>query len=221
MRIVKEGWPFIIASPLICGAVAGIAHYMDLPVIATACWTLGVVLLSFMIYFFRDPERTPPADPDIIVSGADGLVRTVEKIEDPKYLGVPAIRISVFLNPLNVHVNRTPIGGKVVGLRYVPGRHLFTMSNASSEHNEHSEIHISGTVPCLVTQIVGPIVRRVIYWYTDGQVIQKGERLGLMKFGSRMDVYLPQGAVEIMVQPGDKVRAGESPIARITGKVLS
>ncbi|MFO1492032.1 MAG: phosphatidylserine decarboxylase [Kiritimatiellia bacterium] len=219
MRIVKEGWPFIIGSPLVCGAVAGIAHYMGLPVIATAIWVLGLVLLAFMVYFFRDPERTSPADPALLVSGADGVVRTVEQIEDPKYLGVPAVRISVFLNPFNVHVNRTPIGGKVTGLRYVPGRHMFTMSNESSEHNEHSEIRIAGAVPCLVTQIVGPVVRRVIYWYAEGQEIQKGERLGLMKFGSRMDVYFPQGAVEVLVRPGDKVRAGESPIARITGKV--
>lgn len=219
MRIVKEGWPFIIGTPLVCGAVAGIAHYVELPVIATACWAVGVVLLAFMIYFFRDPERVPPADASIVVSGADGVVRTVEQIADPKYLGVPVVRISVFLNPFNVHVNRTPVAGKVVGLRYVPGRHLLTMSNESSEHNEHSEIRIDGPVPCLVAQIVGPIVRRVIYWYSEGQVIQRGERLGLMKFGSRMDVYLPQGAVEVLVRPGEKVRAGESPIARILGKV--
>ena len=219
MRIVKEGWPFIIGTPLVCGAVAGIAHYMGLSLIATVCWAAGAVLLAFMVYFFRDPERVPPADPALVVSGADGVVRTVEEIADPKYLGAPCVRISVFLNPFNVHVNRTPVAGKVIGLRYVPGRHLLTMSNESSEHNEHSEILIDGPVRCLVTQIVGPIVRRVIYWYVEGQVIQRGERLGLMKFGSRMDVYLPQGAVEILVRPGDKVRAGESPVARILGKV--
>ncbi len=178
-----------------------------------------IVAVAFFAYFFRDPDRTAPEDPAVIVSGADGVVRAVEPIEEGKHLNVPTIRISVFLNPFDVHVNRAPIGGTVKGLGYTPGKHLLTMSNASSEYNEHSSIVIENeSTRCLVKQIVGPVVRRVVYWLTLDQVLGKGDRIGMMKFGSRMDIYLPAADVDVTVKKGDRVRAGETPIATLKQK---
>jgi phosphatidylserine decarboxylase len=115
-----------------------------------------------------------------------------------------------------VHVNRSPLAGTVKSLAYFPGRHMLTIRNASSEHNEHSSIVIEGGgLRCLVKQIVGPIVRRVVYWLHEGQGLDKGDRIGIMKFGSRLDVYLPADAVDVLVKPGDRVFAGITPIARL------
>ena len=108
------------------------------------------------------------------------------------------------------------MGGTVSALSYTPGKHLLTISNASSEHNEHSSILIDGPrTRCLVRQIVGPIVRRVVYWLQMNQPIQRGERIGMMKFGSRLDMYFPKTDVQVLVKKGDKVVAGVTPIAKI------
>lgn len=214
--IVSEGWIFIFGCPLLAGAAGAGALYAGLPWLAWVFWTLAAVLLAFMVYFFRDPERTAPAEPGLIVSGADGEVRLIEMIDDPKFVGEKAVRISVFLNPFNVHVNRCPMGGTVTQLAYIPGRHILTWKDEASEHNEHSFIQIKGDrVTCVVHQIVGPVVRRVIYWLKLNQKVGIGDRLGLMKFGSRLDVYLPAAKVDVLVRKGDKVEAGLTPFARM------
>lgn len=221
MRIVRDGWPWII-GPLVLFGVAGIlARQAGWTGVEMACYVVGVILAAFMLYFFRDPERRAPEDPSAIVAGADGLVRCVEDVTEANYLQGDTVRISIFLNPFNVHVNRTPIAGTVRGLNYTPGKHLLTISNASSEYNEHSSILIDGDrTRCLVKQIVGPIVRRVVYWLNMDQTLAKGERIGMMKFGSRMDIYLPKGDVDVLVGKGDRVVAGESVIATIRKKDL-
>lgn len=169
-----------------------------------------------MVYFFRDPERTPTCAAGEFVSGAEGVVRSVEYMEEPRFLKCPAVRISVFLNPFNVHVNRIPLSGVVREAGYTPGRHLFTMDPRSSEYNEHSSILIEGEeTRCLARQIVGPVVRRVVYWLEPGQKVAQGERLGMMKFGSRMDLYFPAADVEAVVKRGVVVRAGETVVARL------
>lgn len=214
--IVSEGWIFIFGCPLLAGAAGAGASCAGLPWLAWAFWALAAVLFAFMVYFFRDPERTAPAEPGLVVSGADGEVRLIESIDDPKYVGEKAVRISVFLNPFNVHVNRCPMGGTVTQLAYIPGRHILTWKDEASEHNEHSFIQIKGDrITCVVHQIVGPVVRRVIYWLTLNQKVGIGERLGLMKFGSRLDVYLPAAKVDVLVRKGDKVEAGLTPFARM------
>jgi phosphatidylserine decarboxylase len=126
------------------------------------------------------------------------------------------VRISTFLTPFDVHVNRSPMPGVVKALAYSPGAHLLTIRNAASEFNEHSSIHIQGqATQCLVKQIVGPIVRRVVYWLEEGQQLAAADRIGIMKFGSRLDVYLPEADVEVLVKRGDRVFAGKTIIARI------
>lgn len=177
---------------------------------------VGVLYIAFMLYFFRDPDRTPPADESAVVAGADGWVRSVEEIEETRYLNRPTVRISIYLTPWDVHVNRAPVGGTVTKLDYTPGRHLLTRNPASSEVNEHSSILIEGgPTPCLVRQIVGPLVRRVVAWLDEGQGLARGERIGMMKFGSRLDVYFPREQVEVLCKRGDRVFAGETVVARI------
>lgn len=169
----------------------------------------------FMLYFFRDPERVPPEDPALVVAGADGWVRSVEDIDETTYLCQPTVRISIYLTPWDVHVNRSPIQGAVTRLDYSPGRHVLTRNPQSSEVNEHSSILIEGDIPCLVRQIVGPLVRRVVAWLDEGQALARGERIGMMKFGSRLDVYLPRDRVEVVCRRGDRTTAGVTPIARL------
>jgi phosphatidylserine decarboxylase len=217
MRIVKDGWPLIIGS-LLAGGVIGVGCRL-------AGWergsiwffAAGVIACAFFLYFFRDPERQAPADPNALVAGADGLVRAVEIVPENKCLKCDAVRISIFLNPFDVHVNRSPIGGTVKYLDYTPGKHLLTVSNASSEHNEHSTILVEGEkTRCMVRQIVGPIVRRVVYWLALDQRLNKGDRIGMMKFGSRLDMHFPKDDVTVVVKKGDRVRAGETVVAMIS-----
>jgi phosphatidylserine decarboxylase len=215
MKIVKDGYSLIIGIPAVC-MVLGMGINRWCPATATGLFALGLLGCGFMLYFFRDPERTPVCGPDEFVSGAEGVVRSVEFIEEKRFLKCPAVRISVFLNPFNVHVNRVPMAGTVKEAGYTPGKHLFTLDPKSSEYNEHSSILIEGErTRCLARQIVGPVVRRVVYWLQPGQSVAQGERLGMMKFGSRMDVYFPAAEVEATVQRGAKVVAGVTVIARM------
>lgn len=214
--IVKDGWGLITGVPLFMGIVAVILDATDHRPWAIAAVSIGLIGGLFMVYFFRDPERLPPADERVLVSGADGLVRAVEPIPAEQHLGVDCLRISVFLSPFNVHVNRSPMAGMVSHLSYTPGRHVLTLDNRASEVNEHSTIVIEGaSTRCMVRQIVGPVVRRVVYWLVPGQSVARSERIGMMKFGSRLDVYFPKADVEVLVRKGDAVRAGVTPLVRV------
>ncbi len=216
MRIVKDGWGLIIGSLIIGLVLAFICRLAGWNHAAIVMAVLGVCMSAFMVYFFRDPERVPPAEDEALVAGADGLIRAIETIQESRFLGTETVRISIFLNPFDVHVNRAPMGGQVTHLSYTPGRHILTLQNASSELNEHSSILIEGEkTKCLVKQIVGPIVRRVIYWLEVHQRLGKGDRIGMMKFGSRLDMYFPKKDVIVIIHKGDRVRAGETIVARL------
>ena len=216
MKIVKDGYSLIIGLP-VAGVVLGMAAQQWAGRgLAMALYALGLVGCLFMLYFFRDPERTPACGEDEFVSAADGVVRSVEYMEEKRFLKCPAVRISVFLSPFNVHVNRHALGGVIREAGYTAGRHLLTLDPRSSEVNEHSSILVEGEkTRCLERQIVGPIVRRVVYWQEAGARVEKGQRLGMMKFGSRMDLYFPSAEVEAVVKRGDKVQAGLTVVARL------
>jgi phosphatidylserine decarboxylase len=218
LRIVKDGWPLIIGS-LVIGLGAGIAcHALGWGGAARTFSIVGVVGCLFMLYFFRDPERQVPADPAALVAGADGLIRAVETVREERFLKTDAVRISIFLSPFDVHVNRAPMGGTVTHLSYTPGRHILTVQNAASEYNEHSSILVENpSSRCLVKQIVGPIVRRVVYWLSLNQSLEKGGRIGMMKFGSRLDMYFQAADVRVVVKKGQRVRAGETVVAVLNG----
>ncbi len=215
MKIARGGW-----SHISIGVAIGVLGIVALNRGFNIGWLLlliGVLMTAFMVYFFRDPERTSPGDANVIVSGADGWVRSVERISEGRYLKRDTIRISTYLTPWDVHVNRVPIAGKVIGLNYTPGKHILTANPKSSEVNEHSTIVIAGEqITIMVRQIVGPLVRRVKYWLHQDQAVTQGDRLGIMKFGSRLDIYLPADSCTPEVKAGDRVFAGLTVVARIT-----
>ena len=219
ISIVKDGWPLIVGL-LVVPVLLGMAFLMAGWSGTGISWIIvGVILSAFMVYFFRNPARVAPDDPSLLVAGADGLIRAVEEIHEDKLLKADTVRISIFLSPFNVHVNRSPMAGQVKYLDYTPGKHFLTIQNAASEYNEHSNILIEGaTSRCLVKQIVGPVVRRVVYWLQLGQPVAKGGIVGMMKFGSRLDMYFLSSDVQVVVKKGDRVRAGETVVATLLKK---
>jgi phosphatidylserine decarboxylase len=201
--MVKDGYKFA-AAPLLLGIVALGFHWE---------W-LGAVLLllgTFVLFFFRDPERTPPSDPDAIVSAADGhVLEVVEESRGPN----PGYRISVFLSIFDVHVNRAPVTGRIEAIEYRKGRFHAAMRARASEENEQNAFHVStehGEV--VFKQIAGWIARRIVCWKAVGDSVTRGERVGMIRFGSRMDVWLPEH-VDILVSPGQHVSGGTSILAR-------
>jgi phosphatidylserine decarboxylase len=173
---------------------------------------LGVLILGFTLWFFRDPARSTPAQAEgLLIAPADGKVVEIVEEHEPLYLNGPARRISIFMSPLNVHVNRAPASGIVEFDQYVPGEYLVAWHPKASEKNERSQLglrHASG-VPVLFKQIAGAVARRIVYHVGVGDTLQVGKRFGLIKFGSRMDILVPPH-IPIFAQVGDRVRAGET-----------
>lgn len=197
--MVKEGFPFVIVPAILALVLGGLQLW-----IAAAIF---VLIAGFMAYFFRDPYRVIPNQPGIIVSAADGRVTRVEENEAGKF-------ISVFLSPLDVHINRSPIGGEITLVEYVQGKKLPATSNNSSYENERNSLTIVNadlTVKC--TQIAGILARRIICWNKEGDKLERGQRFGLIKFSSRTDLHLP-ATVELLVKVGDRVRGGETVVAK-------
>jgi len=212
MRIRPEVLPFIGIFAFVSACAGFVVHT---PVLGVWLFLIGTACL---LYFFRDPDRTPPPDSAAILAGADGRVMSVTHLPERMYLQTESVRISIFLSLFDVHVNRAPMAGHSMFLGYFPGRRFFAFQEKSSELNQHNKILIEGPrTRCLVTQIVGPVVRRVVYWlsHETPTPVRAGDRIGMMKFGSRLDIYLPAGDVEIMAKRGDRIRAGETVIARI------
>jgi len=212
LHIRREVTPFI-AIVVALGICIGFLFNALMP-------TMGFVLLgtAYLLFFFRDPERMPPHDPAVILSGADGRVLSVTRLMENKYLNTQCVRISVFLSIFDVHVNRAPMSGHSKFIGFFPGKKLAAFRKKSSELNQHNKIMIKGTqTRCLIAQIAGVIARRVIYWL-DQEIpvpVIAGDRIGMMKFGSRLDIYLPDSDVHVLVEPGDRVRAGETIVAQI------
>ncbi len=182
---------------------------------------LAMLLILYLLYFFRDPPRHPPLDHNVIVAAADGRVAAISQLYEGQYLQTPCLRISIFLSLFDVHVNRAPISGSATFLGYFPGRRFFTFQEKSSELNQHNKIFIAGAdTRCLLCQIVGPVCRRVVYWPPHDRAVELaiGERFGMMKFGSRLDMYFPSSDIEVLVKVGDRVSAGETIIAKIKPK---
>jgi phosphatidylserine decarboxylase len=169
---------------------------------------------AYVCYFFRDPERAVPADENIIVSAADGLVVGVEEIEEPDFHLGPMLRISVFLSVFDVHVNRSPVAGTVSSTVYKAGDFLDVRHPDSSTRNECRSwwIETAGG-PVAVRQIAGLIARRIVAWAGEGSALGRGERFGMIRFGSRTEVFLPIGCTPL-VKVGDRVEGAASPIAR-------
>jgi phosphatidylserine decarboxylase len=218
--VVKEVLPFFFGSLAVFGLLGLIFRRFQWKRTAGAFFCLGVIAACYMLYFFRDPQRTPPSDPAVIVAGADGTVMSIKEVREDAYLKTDAVRISIFLSLFDVHVNRAPIAGKIAFLGYFPGKRYFTFQEKSSEFNQHNSILIEGPqTRCLVNQIVGPVARRVVYWLKLNQRVQKGDRIGMMKFGSRLDMVFPKADVDVVVKPGDRVQAGLTVVAIMKPKL--
>jgi len=202
VRIVKEGIPYIVV-PLLLAAAAAVLGFW---------WVAGFLLLLmlFMAFFFRDPKRVPPSDPDVVVSPADGKVTRISPA------GADSTVVSIFLSPLDVHINRSPIPGKIVDVLYSPGKFLMATNEKASLVNEQNALTIQGekiTVVC--KQIAGILARRIVCWKAEGDSLGLGERFGMIKFSSRTDVLLPAN-VRVIVREGDHVRGGTTVIGRIS-----
>ncbi|HEV2297931.1 MAG TPA: phosphatidylserine decarboxylase family protein [Candidatus Acidoferrales bacterium] len=200
--MVKDGYRFALL-PLILGIV----------LLAFRWWwaTVFVVLGLFVLYFFRDPERQLPRDPDVVVSPADG--RVVEIVDEQ--IGARAgKRISIFLSIFDVHVNRAPVAGRISRLEYKPGRFMAAWKGKASAENEQNLVALqTPRGEMTFKQIAGWVARRIVFWKRQGDEVLLGERVGMIRFGSRVDVWLPQGA-EILVRRGQKVSGGSTVLGR-------
>jgi phosphatidylserine decarboxylase len=206
LPLAREGYP------LMGGALAVTV------VLFLAGWRLpGAVALAlsvFIVSFFRDPERTPPAGPGLVVSPADGRVIKVAPIHDDRFLNSAATLVSIFMSPLNVHVNRMPASGRILDIRYNRGKYLRAFADKASLDNEQNAVMMEdeqGRRLCCV-QIAGFLARRIVCYLRAGMAVERGQRYGMIMFGSRADIYLPPAA-RVRVKVGDRARGGLTVIA--------
>ena len=197
--MVKEGFSFVIVP----AAAALIFAALQFWIVAA----IFVLIAAFMAFFFRDPERKVPDNSGTIVSAADGRVTRLESNEEGKL-------VSVFLSPIDVHINRAPIEGTITKVEYVKGRKMSATSNNASFTNERNSLTIENeNISVVCTQIAGVLARRIVCWNKEGDHLDRGQRFGLIKFSSRTDLLMPPG-VELCVKLGDRVKGGETVIAK-------
>ena len=207
--IAREGWPFLAAAFIVSIVVT----------LGWGWWSVPFWLVTlFILQFFRDPPRTLPADPDAVISPADGRIVAVEKARDP-YLDRDALKISVFMNVFNVHSNRSPVDGEVKKGWYFGGKFLNAALDKASLENERNAlwIHTDRGADVTCVQVAGLIARRILCYVRAKDRLKRGQRFGFIRFGSRVDVYLPLEA-KAQAAVGDKVFAGESILARLPVK---
>lgn len=203
--IAREGYPFIALSAFVTLIIAILGYtLLALPALA---------ITTFVVYFFRDPERIGPVSDDALTSPADGKVILIEKIIDDQYLLGQVYKVSIFMNVFNVHVNRAPVNGTVEKVVYTPGKFYSADSDRGAMHNEHCAtlLHSASGHRLAFVQVAGLIARRIVCWLEVDDQVRRGQRFGLIRFGSRVDLYIPtQTQLEIAV--GQKVRGGETVI---------
>jgi phosphatidylserine decarboxylase len=206
--IAREGWPFVGGAALL----ALLVHLLAGAWVALPLWLLAL----FVLQFFRDPPREVPADADAVLSPADGRIVSVGRASDP-YADRDALKISVFMNVFNVHSNRSPVDGRIERVRYFPGKFVNADLDKASEHNERNALVIRTESGVLVScvQVAGLIARRVLCYVHAGDTMTRGQRFGFIRFGSRVDVYLPPDA-RPMVSIGEKVAATTTILARLS-----
>jgi phosphatidylserine decarboxylase len=204
LPVAREGLPFIVS----CLVLTALLFYGGLYFFATIMGILGF----FIIYFFRDPERISDAPDNAILTPADGRVLNIRDIKDSDNpLREPAIKVSVFMSVFNVHINRAPMSGRISKIVYNPGRFFSANLDKASEQNENNKITLDtkkgGRV--VFVQIAGLIARRIVCWINEHDYVKAGQRFGLIRFGSRLDIYLPAES-RVIIQPKERVKAGET-----------
>lgn len=209
--IAREGRPFIAAFAVVTLILGMIAGWLVVP---------AGILTAWCVYFFRDPHRVTPTRAGLVVSPADGLVVSVASVPWPKELAMgdgEATRIGIFMNVFDVHVNRVPTDGKITKLAYVPGAFFNASFDKASEHNERQLVAMETRDgrPLAFVQIAGLVARRIVCRITEGQAVLAGERMGMIRFGSRVDVYLPAGVASLVTE-GQRCVAAETVLADLT-----
>ena len=216
MNFAREGYPFIG----IAMALAIAAYAVALARRSWSLWLLAIVitiLALWVAYFFRDPERSGERGPHLVVAPADGKLIMITEVEEPNFIGGRATRLSIFMNVFNVHVNRYPVDGTVEYIHYNPGKFLNAAAEKSSLENEQSSVGIqSGSSRILVRQIAGLIARRIVTYSKKGEQVKQGDRMGLIRFGSRVDVFIPTDA-KLRAQLGSLTTAGSTVLAELPG----
>ncbi len=206
----KYGYTTIGVVVIIVFILVAISILVNNNLIRIPLIVIAVLLLIFTLNFFRDPERNIPAKNNIVVSPADGRVLFVKEVVDDKFLKSKAKMVSIFMSPLNVHVNRIPISGKVEYLQYIPGDYIAAFEDKASEKNERTEIGIASPAgKVLFTQIAGFVARRIVCDLKIGDSVNIGNRFGMIKFGSRVDIIVPD-QWQVKVNKGENVTAGET-----------
>ncbi|HEY3423547.1 MAG TPA: phosphatidylserine decarboxylase family protein [Negativicutes bacterium] len=205
--IVKEGYIYIAVLAFITIVVA---------LAVTPYWSIiPGVLMAFVIFFFRNPNRNIPTDGILVLSPADGKVMSICEVYDDQFLNEPGNKVTIFLSVFDVHVNRSPIAGEIKFQQYTCGHFRPAYKESAGCENERHSIGLeNSTMRVLVTQIAGILARRIVSWVTLGSVLESGERYGLIKFGSCTEIVMPKN-VEILVQKGDRVKGGETIIGRL------
>ena len=205
MRIAREGLIYILLPAILSILLALIG-----------LWPIAIpfaILTAFMAFFFRDPRRETPEDPQLVVAPADGRVTRVKRIEEGNQQA--ATLVSIFLSPFDVHINRAPIAGEITNVVYTRGKFLMATNENASLVNEQNALTIQGErITVICKQIAGILARRIVCWKRAGEIVSLGERFGLIKFSSRTDLLLPP-QVEVLVSEGDRVRGGVTIIGRI------
>ncbi len=209
--IAKYGLGLVITSWLVFVTFLVIALLFKQPVVIFLTILTGIFSV-FNMYFFRDPERVIPDNPRAILSPADGKVVQITEVEEKEFFKGRVTRVSIFLSVFNVHVNRIPISGKVEYFAYLPGKFLAAFNDKASEENEQTAIGIESPEghKVMFKQIAGIIARRIVCTVREGYRVKAGEKMGMIRYGSRVDVFFPPDQVELKVQLGDRVKGGET-----------
>ncbi len=203
--VAAEGWPFILPLAVMTALLFALGWKQT--------GSVALVLTLFVLFFFRDPERTVPEGRGVVVSPADGRVIVIKDIFEPTYLRQDVKQISIFLSVFNVHVNRSPVEGTVELVRYNPGKfHVASVDKASLDNEQTAMVIASGQNRILVKQIAGLIARRIVCYAKAGDTIKRGDRYGLIRFGSRVDIFVPKNA-DIKVRLGDRIKGARDVIA--------
>lgn len=215
--IHKEGHTIIISTILILGIANGLIYYFlpEKKIILYPVAILSLVFLLLILNFFRNPKRNIPVNENYILAPADGTLVAIEEVEETEYFKDKRLMVSIFMSPLNVHINRNPIGGKVTYQKYHPGKYLVAWHPKSSVLNERNTVVVKNNkVEILYRQIAGLLARRIVNYEKVGDEVKQGEEFGFIKFGSRVDVFLPIGT-KVKVRLNQKIIGGETIISEI------
>jgi len=218
MTIHKEGYPSLIITVLFLGIlnVVSMQFLQDYPLIQNIILAISILLFLTVLQFFRHPSRKTVINEKHVIAPADGKVVVIEETDEPEVLKDRRIQVSIFMSPVNVHVNRYPVSGKVSFSKYHPGLYLVAWHPKSSTENERTTVVVETAQgkPILMRQIAGALARRIVCYAKTGDIARQGDEMGFIKFGSRVDLFLPPGS-KINVKLEEKVRGGETVLAEL------